>query len=338
MTTAFISSAPGRLCLFGEHQDYLGLPVIAMAINRRCTLHFSPIQDSRVEVASAALGPLAEYDLNHPDEMSVELPMGMALRSMLQEFGTPVGPGWRVWIESTIPLRAGCSSSTALLTAWTAAWLKIFNGGFDVNDVVKRCHQYEVTDYNGAGGDMDQFACAHGGIHRFGIGAPVPLFLPEGAFVLGDSGQPKDTQGHLRRCKEARIPLMAHIDAQDIALDADDRLLLEGTRTNRDLEWHWGTQMAEAPSSGMAMGHDLTKHHGVLRDVLRLSTPRIEAMLTAARNAGAWGGKINGSGGGGCAFALSPKASSDQVRKAMLTAGAVGAWEVEMDQGVSCQG
>ncbi|MEC7694207.1 MAG: galactokinase family protein, partial [Bacteroidota bacterium] len=26
---AFVSFAPGRVCLFGEHQDYLGLPVIA---------------------------------------------------------------------------------------------------------------------------------------------------------------------------------------------------------------------------------------------------------------------------------------------------------------------
>jgi galactokinase len=28
-------SAPGRICLFGEHQDYLNLPVIACAISRR---------------------------------------------------------------------------------------------------------------------------------------------------------------------------------------------------------------------------------------------------------------------------------------------------------------
>ena len=24
---------PGRICLFGEHQDYLGLSVISMAVN-----------------------------------------------------------------------------------------------------------------------------------------------------------------------------------------------------------------------------------------------------------------------------------------------------------------
>ena len=29
-----ISKAPGRVCLFGDHQDYLGLPIIACAIDR----------------------------------------------------------------------------------------------------------------------------------------------------------------------------------------------------------------------------------------------------------------------------------------------------------------
>ena len=31
-------SAPGRLCLLGEHQDYFGLPIIAAAINLRITI------------------------------------------------------------------------------------------------------------------------------------------------------------------------------------------------------------------------------------------------------------------------------------------------------------
>ena len=29
-----LSTAPGRVCLFGDHQDYLELPVIACAIDR----------------------------------------------------------------------------------------------------------------------------------------------------------------------------------------------------------------------------------------------------------------------------------------------------------------
>jgi galactokinase len=43
-----------------------------------------------------------------------------------------------------------------------------------------------------------------------------------------------------------------------------------------------------------------------LRDVLKVSTSKIETMLDAALNAGALGGKINGSGGGGCMFAMAP--------------------------------
>ena len=31
-------STPGRICLFGEHQDYLGLPVIASAISKRISI------------------------------------------------------------------------------------------------------------------------------------------------------------------------------------------------------------------------------------------------------------------------------------------------------------
>ena len=94
--------------------------------------------------------------------------------------------------------------------------------------------------------------------------------------------------------------------------------------------------MQSGAPSGATFGADLTRHHAVLRDVLGLSTPRIEGMLEAAGYAGAWGGKINGSGGGGCCFTLCPEASVDGVIEAMLSAGAAGAWQVEMDGGVQC--
>ena len=31
-------STPGRICLFGEHQDYLSLPVVSMAISLYSTI------------------------------------------------------------------------------------------------------------------------------------------------------------------------------------------------------------------------------------------------------------------------------------------------------------
>ncbi len=38
MSNTIKVSTPGRICLFGEHQDYLGLPVIAAAISRRVNI------------------------------------------------------------------------------------------------------------------------------------------------------------------------------------------------------------------------------------------------------------------------------------------------------------
>ena len=51
-------------------------------------------------------------------------------------------------------------------------------------------------------------------------------------------------------------------------------------------------------------------------------------------DAGAWGGKINGSGGGGCMFAYAAESKVEVVIEAMLAAGAKGAWAVRMDEGV----
>ena len=41
---------PGRICLFGEHQDYLGLPVIALAISLHSNITFERRQDDQVIV------------------------------------------------------------------------------------------------------------------------------------------------------------------------------------------------------------------------------------------------------------------------------------------------
>lgn len=337
MTQAFRTSAPGRLCLFGEHQDYLGLPVIAMAMNRRCHLHFKPRTDRVIRLESQVLGGMATWDLDSREIQNPMDPLQHALRVMMDELGPTPGSGWDVEVISDVPIQAGCSSSTALMTAWIAAWLQILQGGFDTDDVVRRCHQYEVLDFTGAGGDMDQFACGHGGLHRFGAGSPQPLHLPEGVFILADSGQPKDTQGHLRRCKEARLPLMAELDCDEVKRTEDEILLVNGTRTNRDLEARWGLQMLKMKATGEDFGRDLTLHHSVLRDTLGLSTPRIESILAAAMDAGAWGGKINGSGGGGCAFVLAPESRVEAVVEAMLSSGAIGAWSVQMDSGVRCR-
>ncbi|MDI6829292.1 MAG: GHMP kinase, partial [Armatimonadota bacterium] len=79
------------------------------------------------------------------------------------------------------------------------------------------------------------------------------------------------------------------------------------------------------------LGELLTKHHEQLRNGIRVSTPKIDSMLQAAIEAGALGGKINGSGGGGCMFAYAPGREKEVV-EALERAGGK-AYILTIDQG-----
>ena len=56
-------------------------------------------------------------------------------------------------------------------------------------------------------------------------------------------------------------------------------------------------------------------------------------MITAALNAGAYGTKIVGSGGGGSICALAPEGKEKQIIEAMKAAGAVAAYAVQISKG-----
>lgn len=84
------------------------------------------------------------------------------------------------------------------------------------------------------------------------------------------------------------------------------------------------TAMAEALRAG-----DLPRCGGLLTEEWEarrglapgVSTPELEGLLSAARAAGAWGGKACGAGGGGCIAVLTPPERRAAVRVACIAAG-----------------
>jgi galactokinase len=115
-------------------------------------------------------------------------------------------------------------------------------------------------------------------------------------------------------------------------LTADQVMLLDGTLRNHALTQEARATLQNVPLDHHRIGALLTEHHRVLRDVQRISTPKIERMLEAALHAGAYGGKINGSGGGGCMFAYAPE-HTEQVAEAIERVGGT-AYIVHVDGGV----
>jgi galactokinase len=198
----------------------------------------------------------------------------------------------------------------------------------------------EVAEFKEPGGRMDHYASAYGGIVWIRFDEPMKfdrLHNPLGTFVLADSQQKKDTTGMLGFIKShvldgaaqvrkvipsftlqsSRTPeILSEIEK----LPPDNRRLLLGTLATRDLTTE-GAALFRSPGFDEAeFGRLLNEQHKVLRDLLRISTPKIEAMIGAALDAGAFGAKINGSGGGGCMFAYAP-ADPEKVAAAVAAAG-----------------
>lgn len=115
-------------------------------------------------------------------------------------------------------------------------------------------------------------------------------------------------------------------------LPPDNKRLLQGTLMTRDLTKE-GRDLFEADDfNHMKFGQLLTRQHEVLRDYLQTSTPKIDKMMDAALDAGALGGKLNGSGGGGCMFAYAP----DRTEQIAMSIERIGAEVhiIHVDKGV----
>ena len=126
-------SAPGRVNLIGEHTDYnLGF-VLPFAINRRTVVALAPRDDGILRVASAFADEIAEIPLTEliPERLHgwSAYPLGVAWA--LGQHGADLAavPGADLYIESTVPVGAGLSSSAAIECAVAVALDEIWQLG-----------------------------------------------------------------------------------------------------------------------------------------------------------------------------------------------------------------
>ncbi|GAB3574606.1 mevalonate kinase [Spirosoma luteolum] len=324
------TSTPGRICLFGEHLDYLGLPVIAAAISRRIAITAESDQTPSVRLDLPDLGGRVEFSISEQPLAYADTRdyFRSAINVLLRE-GYTFGRGLSGTVRGNIPINSGTSSSSALLVSW----LNLLTHLADVPRPLERAslaelaYAAEVLEFGEPGGMMDHYATAVGQVIYLESTPAIhlrSLSPPLGTFVLGDSGEPKDTIGILSRVKLGMLAIDRRLRALDPTfslhtaeltqatefkdiLSKPDYRLLKGTLANRDL-LRQALPLLDGtlPLDHARFGQLLTEHQANLRDAQGISTPKIDRMLQAALDAGALGGKINGSGGGGCMFAYAP--------------------------------
>jgi galactokinase len=322
-------STPGRICLFGEHQDYLHLPVVPCAISLRIAITGTHRTDTLGVIDLPDIAGRESFPLEGEVPYGAERDYFRSTFNVLRRRGFTFSRGVQCTVRGEIPINSGTSSSSALIVTWANFLMQMSDQAHHPapDELARIAHEAEVVEFGEPGGMMDHFSTAFGGVIAIDFHPEItvhPLHPQFGPFVLGDSGEPKDTKGILARVKDRVLAaterlLQAHPDfsLQTVSptdlnqysgeVSRDEKELLAGTLRNRELTREARALLSESTTDHRAFGGLLNEHQNVLRDVLRISTPKIDRMLSAAINAGAYGGKINGSGGGGCMFVYAPE-------------------------------
>lgn len=346
-------STPGRVCLFGEHQDYLQLPVIPCAISLRIAIEGRRRHDSLVHLALPDISAEISFSLAEPLSYQDERDYFRSAVNVLRRAGFTFTAGFDCTVHGEIPINAGTSSSSALVVTWVnfLAQMSEQRQQLSPEECARYAHAAEVLEFHEPGGMMDHYAAACGGVLALTFHPAFhlkKLSPPLQALVLGNSGEPKDTKGILARVKHQVLDIVARLSARHpdfslhtVALEALDRYtgnldrsektLLWGTLRNRDLTLEALELLRQPEVDDLMLGELLNEHQVVLRDILKISTPKIDRMIAVALRAGAYGGKINGSGGGGCMFAYAPK-DPEAVAQAIEAVGGK-AYVVHVDSG-----
>lgn len=328
-----VVSAPGRLCLLGEHQDYFGLPVIAAAIDLRISIEGSPLPHRVLHLDLPDIGGTEDLPLDQKLAYCRERDYLKSAINILQREGAVFLSGWECRIHGTIPINSGTSSSSALVVAWIKFLLEAAGDkrAHSPEEIAELAYRAEVAEFNEPGGRMDHYASALGGVVAIDFDDPIRVHKmpnPLGSFVLADSLVRKDTTGTISQIKhgvwEAVKIIQTELSGFTLHSTLDELLektwisfpkdkfqLLRGTLRTRDLTLRGRDLFAAEPFDHSAFGELLLSQQSVLRDDLRVSIPKLDLMIETALSAGALGAKINGSGEGGCIFAYAPAAAED---------------------------
>ena len=342
-------TTPGRICLFGEHSDYLRLPIIAMAISLRAKISGQKRTDNQVIIYQPDINETETFSLKDLRYTKPRDYFKSCIKTCQNE-GLVFSSGFECEVSSEIPIRAGASSSSAINVSWIHFLSKMADNPIEWTQekIGELTYQAESTEFNEPGGMMDQYTTAMGHIIHLESEPHISIqsLNPElGSFVLGDSEQPKDTMGILKRLNDSRVEILNTLRAKNPTinihtmnndtnlsdLNKEQRKMYKGTVQNRNLLRKALVELKKNKPNYQLIGTLLTELHVVLRDIFYISTPKIESMLEAALSAGALGGKITGSGGGGCMFAYAP-AHPEKVAEAIEQAGGK-AYIVHSDNG-----
>ncbi|HEY8018441.1 MAG TPA: GHMP kinase [Actinomycetota bacterium] len=311
--------APLRISFVGGGTDFPhwyaehGGAVLSTTIDHYVRVRVAPREDREITVRSLDLGQLVRYRLDEGPEYDGVMDLAKAA---IDRMG--VDTGVDVDIESEAPPGSGLGGSSALVTAMVAGLAMLGDRACSAEEVARLSYAVERDDLGISGGWQDQYAAAYGGCNLIEFGQGGATITP----VRADPGRLEELRRRLLLCYTGGV-------RRNVGLIDTQIELFRAGREDTLLGMKQLQEMAYAMRDTIEHG-DLDRLGPMLRDAFESKkrmnphvvedTP-IEAMLDAAREAGASGGKICGAGGGGYLLIASEPGARAHVRAALEALG-----------------
>jgi mevalonate kinase len=315
------ATAPAKVILIGEHAVNRGAAALAVSVGllARCTVTLETeqgyrftggdhtqqttrddiltlgqtIDRARAEAAYGTIQLLAASDFFAPAKYA------------LAALGNTLPPALDVRFESEIPQAAGLGSGGATVVALVAAVSQVLREDGSPRRLAALAHRGDIVAHGGVASGLDsQTSLYGGGIRYTAAHEGEPIAVANGlSLVIGHSGVVAATSVVNGRVREwlGERPSRGHY-FQEIGL-----LARHAEEALHDGDW---------PELGRLMNLNQ-----LILERIGVSCPELEALNQAALEAGAYGAKLSGSGGGGIMVALVAPDRSEQVAAAIAKAG-----------------
>jgi mevalonate kinase len=284
----------GKVILLGEHAVVYGRPALAAGIERGVRARIEPADRTSLHVAA--------WNLVVTPDGDTELSRALAAALGEQLEARPA----RIELEVGLPAGAGLGCSAAMGVAVVRGLARIAGESPSDEEVARRAFAWERV-FHGNPSGVDNTMAAHGGIALYRKGQTLVRVLPRKPLrlVIGDSGEAASTRVMVENVARFKERDGARFEK---ALEAIEALVQNA-------------KLAIEDGDLRAVGQLMDLNQALLSSWM-LSTEALEEMIAAARDAGAQGAKLTGSGGGGCMIALvDDDEKAERVREAIERTG-----------------
>lgn len=300
-------SSPGKLMLMGEHAVLYTHPCLVTAVDRRMRISIK-----RIEPPTFVLDAPDVHIATYEKPMNMlgigDIPKGAQfIERALQRFMTtyPIEGGVHISVSSDFSDQLGFGSSSASAAGAIRALSEIFDTHLSSKQIFAMAYQ-AVTDVQGKASGFDVATAVYGGTLYFVTAGKMiePIACASMPLIVGYTGVKADTTSLVQ---EVNAKMRAKPERVKRIFDAIEKLVNDAKAKIIEGDWE-------------RVGKLMDFNQEYLRD-LGVSSEKLESLIVAAKQAGAWGAKLSGAGGGDCMIAISSEETKKAVEHAIESAG-----------------